>query len=167
MKELFILAREPTGNELLNLLKHHKNLIKTEKTTLLIKHKLYVSFERFFKEFTITKPNDENDFVQIEFDTDMFSNLILLATIILNDNMKNEAERSLQSYLEIFFKHLDEKEVALNESKSKGSMTASYDCDEDSSSQYSTLSSFLGLQVNKMLNCYSLGLLKIYFCCVI
>ena len=162
MKELFILAREPTGNELLNLLKHHKNLIKTEKTTLLIKHKLYVSFESFFKEFTITKPNDDNDFVQIELDTDMFSNLILLATIILNDNMKNEAERSLQSYLEIFFKHLDEK-VALNESKSKGSMTASYDCDEDSSSQYSTLSSFLGLQVKTMLNCYSFILKQIDF----
>ena len=90
-------AREPTGNELLNLLKHHKNLIKTEKTTVLIKHKLYVSYEGFFKEFTITKSNEENDFVQIEFETEMFNNLILLATIILNDNTKNEAERSLQS----------------------------------------------------------------------
>jgi hypothetical protein len=161
LKELFILAREPSGNELLNLLKNHKNLIKTVKTTLLIKHKLYMSFESFFKEFTITKSN-ENDFVQIEFDTDMFNNLILLATIILNDNMKNEAERSLQSYLEIFFKHLDEKEVALNESKSKGSMMASYDCDEDSSSQYSTLSSFLGLQVKKKFNYYSFVLLQNY-----
>jgi hypothetical protein len=150
LKELFTLAREPTGNELLNLLKHHKNLVKTEKTTLLIKNKLYMAYHKFFKEFTMTKTNEENDFVQIQFDTEIFNNLILLATIILNDNMKNEAERSLQSYLEIFFKKLDEKETSLNENKTKDIMSASYDCDEDLSSQYSTLSSFLGLHVKKL-----------------
>jgi len=110
-----------------------------------------MSYKGFFKEFTITKLNEENDFVQIQFETEMFNNLILLATIILNDNMKNEAERSLQNYLEIFFKQLDDTETILNEKKSKDIMTASFECDEDLSSQYSTLSSFLGLQV-KIIN---------------
>ena len=73
LKELFTLAREPTGNELLNLLKHHKNLVKTEKTTLLIKSKLYMAYYKFFKEFTMTKTNEENDFVQIQFDTEIFN----------------------------------------------------------------------------------------------
>ena len=74
----------------------------------------------------------------------VFNNLILVATIILNDNMKNEAERTLQNYLEIFFKQLDDTNFSLNE---KETTKLSNDFDEDSSSQYSTLSSFLGLPV--------------------
>ena len=142
LKELYKLAKETSGNEILNIMKHHKNSTKTERTTLLIKQKLHSLHESFFKEFSfVVSRHEENELVQIECDTELFNNLMLIVTIILNDNMKNEAEKTLQNYLEIFFKQLDEKRGDSNK------VTITFDCDEDSSSQYSTLSSFLGLQV--------------------
>ena len=148
LRELYKLAKVPSGNEVLNTLKHQKNSIKTDKTSLIIKQKLFTLYENFFKEFTVLiNHNEENDLVQMECDTEMFNNLLLVIIIILNDNMKNETEKTLQTYLEIYFKQLDDKIGISNLNKSYSKFNI--DCDEDTSSQYSTLSSFLGLQVKK------------------
>ena len=161
LKELFVIAKEPTGVELLNMMKYHKSPIKKEITVLQIKQKLLTTYTRFFDGFAnIKNNNEENDLVQIECETELFNNLILIATIILNDNMKNEAERTLQNYLEIFFKQLDEKNSS--ENKPKNNINVNSDCEEDSSSQYSTLSSFLGLPV-KSVSFSKLVLTNFYF----
>jgi len=81
----------------------------------------------------------------------MLNNLILIATIILNDDMKNEAERCLQDYIEVFFKNMDGEEIVRNKDRHKSTMSKdeliiSDDEEDDPSSQYSTLSSMLGIQ---------------------
>ena len=81
----------------------------------------------------------------------MLNNLILIATIILNDDMKNEAERSLQDYIEVFFKNMDGEEISQNKNLyqsilNKDEIIISDDEEDDLMSQYSTLSSMLGFQ---------------------
>lgn len=90
--------------------------------------------------------SDAENKIQLESDTELFNNLILISTIILNDNVKNEAEKSLQDYIEIFFKQVDQdttqtftKNIVQNNDDNNN--------DDDLSSQYSTLSSILGIQV--------------------
>lgn len=54
--------------------------------------------------------------------------------------MKTEAESSLENYIEIYFKKIDNQNIFIND-----------DYDDEISSQYSTLSSILGIQVIKPL----------------
>ncbi len=72
--------------------------------------------------------------------------------------MKNEAERSLQDYIEIFFKNMDGEEIIPSRNLDQAVLNTdeikiSDDEDDDLMSQYSTLSSMLGLQSSEKRNC--------------
>jgi len=98
-----------------------------------------------------------NEHVEIACNTELLNNLILIATIILNDDMKKEAERSLQDYIEIFFKNMDGEEIIPSKNLDQTVLNTdeikiSDDEDDDLTSQYSTLSSMLGLQSSEKKN---------------
>lgn len=104
------------------------------------------------REFTkIINQSEAENKIQLESETELFNNLILISTIILNDFMKNEAEKSLQDYIEIFFKQVDEdvnkqnKNIVLKSILEPVSSNETNN-EDDLSSQYSTLSSILGIQ---------------------
>ncbi len=86
--------------------------------------------------------------MRVETDSLVLNNLTLIATIILNDDMKTEAEKSLQNYIEIFFKRMDGVEQT-NSTKNEV-VEDQLDEEDDLVSQYSTLSSMLGIQVAKL-----------------
>ena len=147
LKELFDLAKTPSGNELLNFMKQNQSQPKRTKTSLRIKKVLFKSNERFLNEFVeIENLEENNEFIKIKCDTEVLNNRILLSMIILNDTMKCEAENSLQNYIEIYFKQIDEMNK-LNQNENNKNMNDEDDNDDDLSSQYSTLSSLLGFQV--------------------
>lgn len=101
----------------------------------------YTKHESFLNEFS--KITYFVDYVRVESDSEVLNNLILIATIVLNDDMKTEAESSLQNYIEVFFRNMDGDEMP--NSAQIGDQFS--EDDEDLTSQYSSLSSMLGFQV--------------------
>lgn len=85
------------------------------------------------------------DYVKVEAKSDLLNNLILIATIVLNNDMKNEAERSLENYIEVFFMNVDEDPETLTNKPGENQVVS--EDEDDLTSQYSTLSSMLGFQV--------------------
>ena len=112
----------------------------------------YKKHEEFLVEFS--KLTHFADYVKVEANSEMLNNIVLIATIILNDDMKTEAEKSLQNYIEVFFKNMDGTENMPQSKLEYGLKTDSLeqkisdDEEEDLTSQYSTLSSMLGFQVS-------------------
>ena len=110
--------------------------------------KLFKQHEAFLKEFA--KLQLSSEFVRVETDSLVLNNLTLIATIILNDDMKTEAEKCLQNYIEIFFKRMDGVEQP--NSVKNDVIEDQFDEEDDLVSQYSTLSSMLGIQLAKLNN---------------
>ena len=101
----------------------------------------YTKHESFLSEFS--KITCFVDYVRVESDSEVLNNLILIATIVLNDDMKTEAENSLQNYIEVFFKNMDGDDMP-NSAQIGDQLSED---DDDLTSQYSSLSSMLGFQV--------------------
>jgi hypothetical protein len=85
----------------------------------------------------LSNSNDSIDFVQFEIDSKLFGKLDLICKIILNDDdIEKDAEQKLESYIELYFQILDQDDEKENIQE------------DELSSQYSTLSSLLGFQVD-------------------
>lgn len=82
--------------------------------------------------------------VQVEIETKTLNNIILLTVIILNNaNTKKQPkidENHLYSYIELFFKNSERNSL----------VNAAFLEDLEESSTYSTVSSILGIQTNKL-----------------
>ncbi|RNA23122.1 Tetratricopeptide repeat 28 [Brachionus plicatilis] len=131
LKEFYEISKSAIGKELLILIKQHQTNLKTQNTQLIMRTKTYRTFENFLNNFTKNKEEDvsENK-TQLEIESDIFNRINLFATIVLSDSSKNEAEKSLEDFVDFFFKKFDKNDEHENES------------------QYSTLSSIIGLQKN-------------------
>lgn len=114
----------------------------------------YKKHEEFLVEFA--QLTHFVDYVKVEAKSEILNSIILIATIILNDDMKSEAEKTLQNYIEVFFKNMDGSDPAVEQHKIEYGLKGdsldqklSEDEEEDDlTSQYSTLSSMLGFQVS-------------------
>jgi hypothetical protein len=147
--------------------------------TLKIDSKIYKLYGKVFREFVVharhQQPNrrvqppppvvDEEGKVVLEIDIDRFNYLILIVTVVLNYELRNDPESVLQSLIERFFRRLDQRaagdfehgeEVEIKRRKNKPPVSSSHlgapsavvsDDENDLSSQYSTLSSLIGIQV--------------------
>lgn len=109
-----------------------------EKIVIFLNNQIYDEFELFLKEIAIIINNDKNS--RIEINTKTLNNLILLTVITLND-IKIHDENNLHNYIELYFKNVDNKMQKIEEEN---------DEDLDEISSYSTVSSILGIQVNKL-----------------
>ena len=86
-----------------------------------------------------------NGLIKIEIDTFIFGNLILILKIVQHKpTNKNSDEQYLKNLIESYFKNLDDQNNQIYDKV--------YDDDDDLSSQYSTLSSILGIRVFILLN---------------
>lgn len=110
-----------------------------EKIVIFLNNQIYDEFELFLKEISIIINNDKN-MTRIEINTKTLNNLILLTVIALND-IKIHDENNLYDYVELYFKNVDNKMQKIEEEN---------DEDLDEISSYSTVSSILGIQVNKL-----------------
>jgi hypothetical protein len=110
-----------------------------EKIVIFLNNQIYDEFELFLKEIAIIINNDKN-MTRIEINTKTLNNLILLTVITLND-IKIHDENNLHNYIELYFKNVDNKMQKIEEEN---------DEDLDEISSYSTVSSILGIQVNKL-----------------
>jgi hypothetical protein len=110
-----------------------------EKIVIFLNNQIYDEFELFLKEIAIIINNDKN-MTKIEINTKTLNNLILLTVITLND-IKIHDENNLHNYIELYFKNVDNKMQKIEEEN---------DEDLDEISSYSTVSSILGIQVNKL-----------------
>lgn len=114
---------------------------KDPKITLVFKEATYTKNKSFLNEFTTIKPCSNKDKIELEADYEIFNNLVLIETILLNDFVIKEAENSLENYVEVYFKEVDEENIKENVS------ATSLDVNDDEESQYSNLSTILGIQV--------------------
>lgn len=74
--------------------------------------------------------SDSENKTQLLIESEIFNRLNLLATIVLSDSQINDAEKSLVDFVDLFFKNIDKTD------------------DDENLSQYSTLSSIIGLKKN-------------------
>jgi hypothetical protein len=117
---------------------------------LKIDHKIYKLYESVFGEFTLGVHHQDESKIELEIRLDRFNYLILIITVVLNYELRNDPESVLQSLIERFFCRLDRSEARLRRSQTyPGLISNEYEDEEncDISSQYSTLSSLIGIQV--------------------
>ena len=152
---MFDRTKTKAGKDLLSLLQKFQSDSKlNNKTVFNLSMSSYKKHEEFLVEFA--QLTHFADYVKVEANSEMLNSIILIATIILNDDMKMEAEKTLQNYIEVFFKNMDGSDPAVEQSKiDYGLKTDSLDQklsegeeEDDLTSQYSTLSSMLGFQVS-------------------
>ena len=120
---------------------------KSPTTRFYLKLKVFKPHETFLREFASL--TQDSDSVRAEVDSEIFNSLILIATIVLSDNAKADYEKTLQNYIEVFFNKIDiqnRSEIKIDKEKLKQVAEDEEEFD-DASSQYSTLSSLLGIQV--------------------
>lgn len=75
---------------------------------LVIKETTFKLNESFLKEFARLKNFSKSEQkVELEADSQVYDNLVLIGSILLNDFVVKEAEQSLENYVEVFFKEVD------------------------------------------------------------
>ncbi|CAF0924045.1 unnamed protein product [Brachionus calyciflorus] len=139
LKDLYEMSKTTSGKELLILIKQHQTNLKTKTIKLTLKTRTFKTNENFLKDFSkILDQNDAENKTLLEIQTEIFNRIILLTTIILSDSSKNDDGKSIEDFVSQFFKQIDQNFVDDS------------DCsDEDLTSQYSTLSSIIGIQPQK------------------
>jgi hypothetical protein len=120
---------------------------------LKIDNKIYNLYSAVFKEFTVQVFDQDDSKIELEIKLDRFNYLILIITVVLNYEIRNDPESVLQSLIERFFRRLDRSEARQRRLRAGSSESdlLSDECEEqngDASSQYSTLSSLIGIQVS-------------------
>lgn len=90
--------------------KQHQTSIQTKevKTTLILKEDTFKTNESFLREFAnLKKFSKYEGKVELEADSQTFNSLVLVTTILLSDILVKEAEKSLENYVEVYFKEVD------------------------------------------------------------
>lgn len=104
--------------------------------------KIYDLYRSFFDELAARESRNEGSKVEIEIDYHAHKSLGLIISILLNNDLKSKTDEELEAYVEEFF--------ARQARKARGDeqqLESDLD-DNDLTSQYSTMSSLIGLKVN-------------------